>query len=409
MISGINTIFQRHRSVMHLRRPILFALTFTVMSGCGGSDNNGLSLAEQEAQAVATIFERDRERIIEQLALDIIPQGYEALAEETTALRLAAAEFCTNPSSIALSDLRASWGEAKSQHAFTQAMEFGEPVNDLDGSANQTRARRLYISDVADSQLSSRITQLIQGDAEITEAMVASSNITNQGFQALEYVLFGAEGIAENPPVVADFSGSLNADRRCDYVVAATQNLDTIANAIRTDWAGETSDFPNQFITAGNGSTVYADRATALDDVFSVVNSLVQVMRDDRLGDVIESQRPSDAETWRSAHSLENFQSNLAGLRAVYSGGSGYGADDFYSVTIGENIGEQGIQITFDDVESGIDLVFDPFSTAVVTEFGRIRLGILQGATAELASLLEERIFTTVTGNSADFNFNDGD
>ena len=116
-----------------------------------------------------------------------------------------------------------------------------------------------------------------------------------------------------------------------------------------------------------------------------------------------------DAESRRGQQSLRNFQNNVDGIFAVYSGGDGYGADDFFSITINEAIAEENIQTSFDDVQAAIDVVFDPFSIAVETEFGLIRLGLLQGNTAVLAEGIETRIFPALTGSSSDFNFNDGD
>lgn len=391
-------------------------ITITVslfILGCGGSDNDTATI---EAESIADIFERDRAKVLEQLATSVIPDAYQALVDKTTILVDASAAFCATPSSALLDDLQNQWRETKSAHGYTEAMAFGEPVDALDGSGGQSRSRRLYIRDVSESQMIDRLNTLISSDEIITENIVSDANITVQGLQALEYILFdgGADSQIGNNSQASDFAGSDENVQRCNYVTSASENINTIATAILNGWLPEGDNFAEQLITAGQGSTEYADQETALDDVFSVLNSMIQVMRDDKLGELIESANPTDAESWRAKQSLNNFQNNLEGIFAVYSGSDlsgndGFGADDFYRITTAESIGEQNIQTNFSDVRSGIEVVFEPFSTAVETDFGVIRLELLKGYTAVLAVDLETKIFPALTGSSSDFNFNDGD
>lgn len=381
----------------------LFIATSLLLTACGAGKND--EAAAVEAAAVADIFERDRGRVLEQLATEVIPAGYQSLAEQAEVLKQSAQQFCDAPSDNLLVEVQDQWKATKSAHAYTEAMEFGEPVNALDGSGNQSRARRLYIRDVSQTQMIARINALIESTDIISETTIASANITVQGLQAIEYLLFAnASGVDSS-----DFEGNSSADQRCAYLVAATQNIDSIADVIIHAWLPSGGNFAAELISAGEGSTVYADKETALDDVFSVLNSLIQTMRDAKLGEVIETADPADAESWRAQQSLNNYQNNLDGIYAVYKGGSGFGADDFYSVTIEEPIAEQNIQITFDDAQSGIAVVFEPFSIAVASEFGLIRMEILEGYVAALADNIEQRVFTAITGSSSDFNFNDGD
>ncbi len=233
----------------------------------------------------------------------------EVLRDETEAL-------CEMPDDGSLESARGAWWEARAPLKRGDAFAFGpysdEPLR-LGPKIDFWPARPAAIEGV----LASTLTLDDEGPTTLGAA--------EKGMPAIEYLLY-----EPNADLVAELS---DTPRRCEYLLALTEDLRVRATELRAAWDPAGDDYLGELVGAGRTSSRYASLTLAVSAVLQELGVSLEAMRIDRLekplGQAPEgSAAPDAAESRFSGRSLADLGDALDGVSLVYFGdpaGSGLG------------------------------------------------------------------------------------
>jgi predicted lipoprotein len=171
---------------------------------------------------------------------------------------------------------------------------------------------------------------------------IASKLPNRRGLDVIEYTLFEStleQTCAGAPPEGWD---ALNeAERRaarCAYARVAATDLEMRAAALLAAWRGD-SGFAAALLAAGETGSEWASAHEGVDDVFGALFYIDLYSKDRKLAAPLGviantcaatpgTRCVADLES-RFEHSGPNLGANLAGFRALFTGGDGEGFDDF--------------------------------------------------------------------------------
>ncbi|MGK0362136.1 MAG: putative lipoprotein, partial [Bradymonadia bacterium] len=269
---------------------------------------------------------------LESLAEQVISPLYAKLQTDMTALKAALDDWLGSPGDVEVLDAaRAAYQTAMDSWQRAEVMQIGP------ASTGRTGSLRLRDPIYSWPQVNAcRVDQEVaKGTSEGVN--LAETRLVNvYGFDALEYLLFYSDERNQCPPQVPPNSdgawNGMDADgvqaARATYAVAVGGQLVRDIDALSAEW----TSYKTELITAGNGSTLYASRQDAYNDVFAAIFYLDIMVKDAKVGDVVgitagcaEDRCPENAESEWLGRDGRNVLENLRGAELVLFG---TGADD---------------------------------------------------------------------------------
>ncbi|MBL8600798.1 MAG: sterol desaturase family protein [Myxococcales bacterium] len=257
--------------------------------------------------------------------------------DRATALATAAEALAAAPSEATLAPARAAWEAASDHWQEAEMLRYG-PLGDLKALGGQGLRPQLYAWPDFNRCLVEQ--QLVARAYEAPS--VAELSVSTRGLAALEYVLFyeGAENAcAASEPLNAmgTWAALSPADRlglRARAARALASDLATRARAVRTAW--EPANYPNEFLRAGTGSTVYTTLQEALSAVAEATSYADTETKDLRLGAPLGitctgASCIDRVESPFARRGVRNIRQNIVGLRTLLEGcpaGNNLGFDD---------------------------------------------------------------------------------
>ncbi len=209
-----------------MKNLLLLLLVITVFS-CGEDDN---------AQPTDNF---DRQAMLTHWADQIIIPAYTAFVEKTTALEEATETFVADPTEANLLSLRTAWESAYLGWQKVGMFEIGKAEELL-----LTNNLSIYPVDV---------TELEANVTSGTYNLELPSTIDQQGFPALDYLLYGLSTTPADVVSIYATNQSYGA-----YLQAVASRINTLTQAVLNDW---TSSYRDEFIASnGNSATASVDR-----------------------------------------------------------------------------------------------------------------------------------------------------
>lgn len=317
----------------------------------------------------------------------ILPR-YAALADATGKLDVAARAFCVAPAPAKIAPLQDAWRKGMAAWQDAQHLRFG-PVdyfNRLPRFAFWPDPRN-----VTQRQLADLFEK--RDAATMTAEKLVSGSVAVQGFSALERVLFDQAEAAKL--AVEPF--------RCQWLLAVTQNIATMARDIDADWKAPPRDFAKKYIAADGEGSQYHQPSEATLDLFKSVYTAVELVADHKLArpltDKLATAKPRLAESWRSETSLANIKVNLAAASDLYKS---------LEPGVPEAELRNDIAQSFDRAIAAANAIAMPLENAVADAGARPALEKLRRDTGTLKRLLADRLAPSL-GLPIGFNALDGD
>ena len=345
-----------------------------------------------------------RERLtllLEDLGNRVIVPSYASMADSFTALEGSASQFCAAPSSSTLDGLRQAWRASMRAWLVAGTTQFG-PIHD------DNRRLRIEFWPDPNNNVRRSVQQVLARSDALDATSLAGQSVAGQGLPALEMLIFDPDR-----DVLASFTIDAGAARRCQYAVAIAGNLHRIAEEIVREWRRTEGGFVDQLTTAGSGSDTFATRDAAIEEVVNSLVTMVEVTKNNRLGDplggaTVADAKPFRAESYLSGSSLDNVSSAVEGLLLVYtSDGDHFGFDDYLRSLDRFRLNGE-ITDAFDSVERLAAAVPVPLTEAVQDEAQRTNVVQLFDAATLLTQLLKNQL-SEVMQVTVGFNENDGD
>ncbi|MEW6273045.1 MAG: imelysin family protein [Thermodesulfobacteriota bacterium] len=372
--------------------------------GGGGSGSTGGSGGSSGGGGLDDIPGSRPERItllLEELGNRVVVPRYAAMSRAFTALEEATSGFCAAPSSAGLGAARAAWRAAIGAWLEASIIQFG-PIRD------DNRRLRIEFWPDGNNNVRRSVQQILARDDALDAATLASQSVAGQGLPALEQLLFEPDA-----DVLAAFTTEARAPRRCAYATAIAGNLQRIGAAVESEWRRSEGGWVDQLARAGRGSDAFPDRDAAVEEVVNSLVTVVEVTKNNRIGDplggdAVTEAKPFRAESFASGNSLANVVHAVRGLEAVYSGDGGFfGFDDYLRALESLRLNRE----ILDEMETVVELadaIPAPLAGAVQDEMLRPRVVELFDHATTLTRLLKNQL-PQVMQVTVGFNENDGD
>lgn len=252
-----------------------------------------------------------------------------------------------------------------------------------------------------------RVDQEVGKGTTEAEDLGATRLVNVFGLDALEYLLFHAGDRNQCPlqvPPNSDGAWSdIGADglpkARATYAVAVGAQIVRDVSTLNAEWA----TYKTQLISAGDGSTLYASRQEAYNDVFAGIFYLDLMVKDAKIGDVVgitagcaAERCPENAESAWLGRDARNILENLRGAEAVLFGADAEGSRGFVGLL--EDRGADDLvadmRAAMDGALAAVEALQTPFSELATTDPAQ-----LESAYADikvLTDLLKTQFVTTL-------------
>ena len=238
--------------------------------------------------------EEPSDRSFKRIMSEVVVPGFDALAEQGQAHRMAWASYCAAPTPESLKSLAASFQSLADAWAAVEMFRSGPSSVDF-------RSERFNFWPERKNAVSRGLASLLKRAAaeDITVEKISAESAAIQGLPALERLIF-----TENGPD-ADLGASTEGKLHCEIGQAIAENAATIAAAMQEGWQDRAPDVDDK---------VKTEFATDLVTFLAVIkDTKIEAV----IGESVETVKPHAAEFWRSGHTLRSITLNLETLAAI--------------------------------------------------------------------------------------------
>lgn len=292
----------------------------------------------------------DRAAMLESWADGAIIPAYTTLEASSETLATAASDFNANPDATSLESLRQAYREAY--------VDYQAAAPFIIGKAEEIRYLEqlsIYPSDVA---------QIEENATTGTHNLDLPSAVDEQGFPALDYLLYG---ISEE-----ELLNGSNAAAYRSYLIVLATRIHSLTGEVLTDWTD--NGFREQFISnSGNSATASVDRMVN-DFIFYYEKHLRAGKVGIPAGVFSNAPLPDNAEAPYSGDFAKTlFTASFTNVRNFFNGrfGGGIGLIDYLDALEVERDGEllSGvINDQFTQIEQQLANVGDDFRNQVIDD-----------------------------------------
>ena len=261
----------------------------------------------------------DVEPLLGKLVDNAIRPLYRELEVTGNTLAQRSQTFCAEPTAEHFQVLRDGWGETLLAWQRTDALLFGPAVEDqIDFHINFNPPKK------------SVINGLLNGTEELTPATVDKAGVAGMGLSTLEFLLF--EHGKSEADMLALFQGE-TGKRRCAYVQAASELLQTNLHTIAASWLDDgAGGYATAFRTAPKGNTTFASSQQAIDLLIGKLYQAAEKTAKKRIGNALGNgvqlsgegdqkmlnlSNAYQLESWRSGYSVSVIRANVEGMQRI--------------------------------------------------------------------------------------------
>ena len=244
-----------------------------------------------------------------------------------------------DPSQSNLEAAQQAWVAARIPWETSEAFLFGPVATQgLDPALDSWPVDRVSLQEVLDK------------DVELTTDYITNElDDTQKGFHTIEFLLF-REGDQRQ---ASDIS-----DRELEYLLASTMNLKDSTAQLANAWAPDGENFVNTVASAGEGNNVYRSQSSALQEMVESMITIADEVANGKISEPFNEEDTTLVESQFSFNSIADFQNNIRGIQAVYTGN--YNSDG------------PGLDVFVNSKDSDLNSRFKSEVKAAITAIGAI-------------------------------------
>ncbi len=381
-------------SPLKILSPLLFTLALTA---CGGGGGDSETTPEPTTPTPTTPTSTDEQQFglwLTDLADNVILPGYQDLQNKAQALSEQSDSFCAlnSPSNSDLQTLQQDWADFNASWQNIQWLKVG-PV------LEESRIFRLELWPDDNGSVASDIASILD-EPEITAALFATKYVGGQGIPALEIFLFGSDSLLS----------AADKTKRCEAVVAISENLVNISTAINNGWQS-TGDNYVASLTAGTGD--FTNKKDAVEELVTNWLEQVEKVKDEKLLQPLAENAPgiaSIAEFTLANEVIASIKVNANSFSQLYSAGNGHGFDDILTDHFDQSAISSDMTTKIAAIVTALDALDSSMSYAQLLddEASREKLTDTIQKIRELRDVITAD-FVQATDINIGFNSNDGD
>lgn len=328
------------------------------------------------------------------------------------ALAGTARAFCSAPAPEALSATQAEWWSARAPWKRTEVFAFGPVVDEplrLGPKIDFWPARP------------DTIEAILKGSEPLSAETVAALPAPARGLPVIEYLLY--------QPAMVQESLFVAESRRCQYLVAVTDDVAGRAHDLRAAWDPTEENFAGQVTAAGRGSARFMSVQSAINEIINRIGFTMENIRVDKLNKPVGATAgvtvdPDTPESRFSGRSLQDIRDNVVGIERLFfgfafaggeatpPGGSGAGGTepsplslDAFLRSIGRDFSLE-MRTRLSRARAALDAVPQPLTAAVTADPAAVLTA--SASLKEVQRLIQVDV-SVALGVSVGFNDNDGD
>ncbi|WP_299158674.1 imelysin family protein [uncultured Tenacibaculum sp.] len=249
----------------------------------------------------------------------------------------------------------------------------------------------------------SLINDYIDGSDAINETYVESKGSSAKGLSAIEFLLFSSEN---NQTVLNTLTTALNSQRRLDYLLALSENLEKKETKLKTLWTNSEDTFLNSLQNGISGSQNQLTNAM-VSLIEEIVISKLGKPLGEKTGGIISI---NSLEAYRSGFSLEIINQHLIALEKCYSGNFKqnsikWGYDNYLDL-IGSITLNEKINTAFANCKLKIEAVKNPLREELINN--KQNVAELRSSFTNLLVLIKVDLANAI-GSTITISDNDGD
>ena len=361
----------------------------------------------------------NREQMLRDTADQVILSTHETLTERTGALTSAVETLCEGErASDELDAARTAWRELQGPLKEIRSWSFN--MSPYAGSSFGVYAYRVdqegtwsdNIEAVIAGDETYREDRLADGDEDPDDPFVGRDDKTidksfiadqdyhrnAKGYPAVEYLLFGEK---DGTAMGELYASGENADRRCDYLMAADAHAAETFGAYVDAWARDGGNFAGRFDSPSPDDMEWT---TVQDSIDAMVSQMVFVAKqrisNDLLGGPLGknadnadgSPKPEAVSSPYANASVDQISSTLDGLEKLYAGAGGQSLADYTKFRKPKV--HDLVRTRIAEARSAVEAIPTPLSEAVEEDTAKVEAA--QEAVDELVAVIEADLKTTL-------------
>jgi len=324
---------------------------------------------------------------------------YSDSVKETVRFNMAVYRFRKEPGEVSFGELKKSWIEARKVYGRTEVYRFSDgPIDqmELEELINAWPIDESYI-DYTEDDPGSGIINNLKDYPEINSRLLRQLNVVggetniSTGWHAIEFLLWGQDRFVDGPGQRkwTDFTVAPNADRRMNYLVAATELLRSHLVAVADQWS--MSNYDN-----ASGDFFLKRPTTLMKLVMRGVSSLAgRELAAERMSLALRSKSQEDEHSCFSDTTHFDFIANMEGLEAILFGafkpvyGPQVEGKGLYDVIAeADQAAADAVKQKFYVAKEKVEAIEAPFDQAIVAADGSPKQVQVQEAVSALWSLV---------------------
>ncbi|OMP32733.1 imelysin family protein [Mangrovimonas sp. DI 80] len=349
---------------------LMLVFISTVFVSC--SDSN------EDSNNDDAINEALYQEVLTNLSVSVITETYNSMNNNAIALKEAVANL-TIGDETALQTVKEAWQATRQPWENSEGFLYG-PV-DTEGIDPAIDSWPVDVN---------AINGILNSGNPITQSLLESNNEA-RGFHTIEYFVWGIEG---------DKAASELTERELEYLVAATENLQSKTAQLYNGWIASGGNFANNFVNAGESGSIYTSQKGALQEIVEGLSIIADEVGNGKIEEPLNGNnggaKPEAEESRFSNNSKLDFSNNMRSILNVYVGDyngiNGKGISEIVA-TVDSSL-DQEIQGAITAAIYAIDAIPGTFTEAIYDN--RDAVGLAQEKVLELQSLLDSQLLPLI-------------
>ncbi|MCB1667239.1 MAG: imelysin family protein [Porticoccaceae bacterium] len=252
-----------------------------------------------------------------------------------------------------------------------------------------------------------KLQALLDGEDALDVERIAKASVLTQGLTALEYLLFDEQG--GHPD---QYQSTPKGQRQCQLLIAVSQHTHKVAAGLNEAWQPEQGNYAAILTKPGEQNPTFTDSNSAIAALVDALVATTEAAKGGQLAQPLgykskgDRPRPYMSEAWRSRYSTQAVAANLQAAKLLYSGGTGYGMDD-YLRSRNQKVLAEKINAQFDTVLTTVSQAPAIFDAVTDKQQRQVIEQIYQDLKILVGTLKNE--LPPAMGVQLGFNSNDGD
>ncbi len=308
-----------------------------------------------------------------------LPQ-YSNLVSAAVSLNNSVEALNTSTTDANLAATQASWKNIRSIWEQCEGFLIG-PVEDNDYDPNTDTWPTDYI----------QMDSLLASSNALQMNNVEALPQTLRGYHPVEYLIFGIGSTRKAASITA---------REKEYLTSlAGDILYNNVQELYQSWTNSSTNYAQQLITAGYGSTIYATRQSAFLSIIGAMSDICDEVGSEKMYNPYVAKDSFLTESPYSGNTLIDFKSNIIGVRNVYLGLNGNtGIKDLISAK--NKSLDNKIQAQLTSAINSFDNITERYEEAIFTQ--RVQIEQTMQQLAALKSLIDDDMTNYIKQNVKD-------